>query len=65
MLKLVQHFDPQGISARSLAGRLLLQLEVLSDDTSWLAEASRLVEHHLELLANRDFSMLMRRLKAS
>jgi len=43
----------------------LLQLETLPADTPWLAEARRLVEHHLELLAERDFTGLMRRLKVT
>lgn len=61
----IQRFDPQGVGARSPVECLLLQMEVLSDDTPWLAEARRLVERHLELLAERDFSGLMRRLKVS
>jgi RNA polymerase sigma-54 factor len=65
VLKLVQHFDPQGVGARSPAECLLLQLEALAAETPWLAETRRLVEHHLELLANRDFNALMRRLKVS
>jgi RNA polymerase sigma-54 factor len=56
VLKLVQHFDPQGVGARSPAECLLLQLEALAAETPWLAEARRLVEHHLELLADRDFN---------
>ena len=65
VLKLVQHFDPQGVGARSPAECLLLQLEALPEDTPWLTEARCLVEHHLELLADRDFNGLMRRLKVS
>ncbi|MDS4028123.1 MAG: RNA polymerase factor sigma-54 [Candidatus Contendobacter sp.] len=65
VLKRVQRFDPQGVGARTPAECLLLQLEVLPADTPWLAEARRLVEQHLELLANHDFSALMRRLKVS
>jgi len=65
VLKLVQHFDPQGVGARSPAECLLLQLEALPEDTPWLAEAQCLVESHLELLADRDFTGLMRRLKVS
>lgn len=61
----IQRFDPQGVGARSPAECLLLQLEALSADTPWLAEARRLVEHHLELLAERDFAGLMRRLKVT
>ncbi len=65
VLKLIQHFDPQGVGARSPAECLLLQLEAFQDDTPWLAEARQLVEHHLDLLAERDFNGLMRRLKVS
>ncbi len=65
VLKQVQHFDPQGVGARNPAECLLLQLEALPEDTPWLAEARCLVEQHLELLADRDFTGLMRRLKVS
>lgn len=65
VLKLIQHFDPQGVAARSPAECLLLQLELLPEDTPWLAEARRLVELHLDMLADRDFNGLMRRLKVS
>lgn len=65
VLKIVQHFDPQGVAARTPAECLLLQLELLADDTPWLHEARRLIELHLELLADRDFNTLMRRLKVS
>jgi len=65
VLKQVQRFDPQGVGARSPAECLLLQLEALPEDTPWLAEARRLVEQHLELLADRDFNGLMRRLRVS
>jgi len=65
VLKRVQHFDPQGVGARSPAECLLLQLEALPDATPWLAEARQLVEQHLELLASHDFNALMRRLKVS
>ncbi len=65
VLKLIQHFDPQGVAARNPAECLLLQLELLPEDTPWLAEARRLVEHHLDMLADRDFNGLMRRLKVT
>ena len=61
----IQRFDPQGVGARSPAECLLLQLEALPAETPWLAEARRLVEYHLELLAERDFTGLMRRLKGT
>jgi RNA polymerase sigma-54 factor len=65
VLKLIQHFDPQGVAARNPAECLLLQLEMLPEDTPWLAEARQLVEDHLDMLADRDFNGLMRRLKVS
>ena len=65
VLKRVQHFDPQGVGARGPAECLSLQLEALPEDTPWLAQARRLVAHHLELLADRDFNGLMRRLKVA
>jgi RNA polymerase sigma-54 factor len=65
VLKLIQHFDPQGVAARNPAECLLLQLEMLPEDTPWLAEARRLVEDHLDMLADRDFNGLMRWLKVS
>ncbi|MBK7540350.1 MAG: RNA polymerase factor sigma-54 [Candidatus Competibacter sp.] len=65
VLRVVQHFDPQGVGARTPAECLLLQLEVMPPDTPWLDQARRLVEWHLELLADRDFNGLMRRLKVS
>ena len=65
VLKQIQHFDPQGVAARSPAECLLLQLEALPADTPWLAEAQNLVAMYLDLLASRDFNALMRRLKVS
>jgi RNA polymerase sigma-54 factor len=65
VLKLVQHFDPQGVGARTPAECLLLQLEAFAEDTPWLTEARQLVEQHLDLLADHDFNGLMRRLKVS
>jgi RNA polymerase sigma-54 factor len=65
VLKLIQHFDPQGVAARSPAECLLLQLEMLPEGTPWLTEARQLVEHYLPMLADRDFNGLMRQLKVS
>lgn len=65
VLARVQRFDPQGVGARTPAECLLLQLEALPEATPWLADARRLVAQHLELLADRDFTTLMRRLKVS
>lgn len=65
VLHRVQRFDPPGIAARTPAECLLLQLDQLPADTPWLAQARHLVQHHLDVLAGHDFSLLMRRLKVS
>ncbi|MAT83952.1 MAG: RNA polymerase factor sigma-54 [Gammaproteobacteria bacterium] len=65
VLKRIQQFDPTGVAARDLAECLSLQLRQLPQDTPWLAEARSLVEQHLDLLGNRDFAALKRKLKVS
>ncbi len=65
VLHLVQRFDPVGSGARSLAECLSIQLQQLSADTPWLAEAKELVAEHLDLLAARNFKQLTRRMKLS
>ena len=57
-LKLVQHLDPPGVGARNLAECLCLQLQALPPDTAHLATARTLAEHHLPLLAARDYAKL-------
>jgi RNA polymerase sigma-54 factor len=63
VLRRIQQFEPAGIGARDLRECLLLQLRQLPAKTPWLKEAERLVSDHLELLGNRDYSQLMRRMK--
>jgi RNA polymerase sigma-54 factor len=65
VLHLVQRFDPVGCGARNLAESLSIQLQQLSPDTPWLAEAKQLVAEHLDLLAARNFKQLTRRMKLS
>lgn len=65
VLRRIQHFDPPGIAARNPAECLLLQLKQLAEDTPWRDKACELVKNHLDLLANRDFPGLMRRLKVA
>ena len=56
-LKHLQYFDPTGVGARNAQECLALQLEVLPpDDTQVLA--LKIVRHHLDLLAGRDFTKL-------
>lgn len=65
VLKRIQQFEPTGIGARDLAECLLLQLDQLPPDTRWLAEARRLVAHHLATLGDRNFTELTRQLRIS
>ncbi|HXF07319.1 MAG TPA: RNA polymerase factor sigma-54 [Candidatus Acidoferrales bacterium] len=62
VLRRVQGFDPVGVGARDLREALLLQLRAQAPSNSRMT-AVKLVEHHLDLLASRDFATLQRRLK--
>jgi RNA polymerase sigma-54 factor len=57
-LKHVQNLDPAGIGATSLQECILLQLNMLPEDTVALQLAKDMVESHLQLLANKDFNKL-------
>jgi len=59
-LNYLQSFEPSGVGARDCAECLKLQLKGLPDDTPWRAEALKVVDGHLSLLANRDFTKLKR-----
>ncbi len=63
VLHRIQQFEPAGIGARNLQECLLIQLRQLPPQTPWLAEAQLLVRTYLEALGNRDYSLLMRRMK--
>jgi RNA polymerase sigma-54 factor len=65
VLKLVQEFDPAGIGARSVSECVLLQLGQLSSDTLGLALAQRIAAEHLPLVAEQQYSVLKRLLRAS
>ena len=58
VLMLVQTLEPVGIGARNLAECLGLQLAQLDPATTGLALAKRIVEQHLDLLAQRDLAPL-------
>ncbi|WP_028537022.1 RNA polymerase factor sigma-54 [Paludibacterium yongneupense] len=60
-LRMLQQFEPVGVGARSLSESLRLQLERLPDsETRRLADI--IIEHHLALLGNRDYTRLKRQL---
>lgn len=59
-LKYLQSFEPAGVGARNCAECLELQLKALPKDTPLRTEAMKVVDGHLALLANRDFTKLKR-----
>lgn len=61
ILKRIQQFDPIGVAARDIRECLLLQLDGLSPETPWLAQARSLVDLHLDLMGTKDFAALVRR----
>ena len=63
VLRRIQNFDPPGVGARDIRECMLLQLNVLDPATPWLKEAKTVINDYFELLANRDFTMLMRRMR--
>jgi RNA polymerase sigma-54 factor len=65
VLKLIQHFDPIGVAARTPAECMLIQLQQYSKETPHLTKAMVLVDQHLEQLANNDVALLKRRLQAT
>ncbi len=62
LLTTVQEFDPPGVAARDLAECLRIQLAQLPADTAHLSLAQRLVDDHLEALADMTPERLARRL---
>ncbi|KVX02985.1 MULTISPECIES: RNA polymerase factor sigma-54 [Shewanella] len=63
VLKRVQHFDPVGVAARDLSECLFIQLAQYSNDTPHIDNARLLIKGYLELIAGRDFRLLMRKTK--
>lgn len=64
VLHRIQQFDPIGVGARDLKECLLLQLQhVAASSPLLLQRAKLLVVDYLELLGNRDFAQIMRRLQ--
>ncbi|WP_455211446.1 RNA polymerase factor sigma-54 [Kaarinaea lacus] len=65
VLRRVQSFDPPGVGARNLQESMKIQLSYYAPETPWLEEAKRVVNDYFDLLARREFNVLMRRLKLS
>jgi RNA polymerase sigma-54 factor len=62
-LRYLQSFEPVGVGARNIGESLALQLKALPEGTPCRAAALRVVEGHLDLLANRDITRLRRLLQ--
>ncbi|MBX3665535.1 MAG: RNA polymerase factor sigma-54 [Burkholderiales bacterium] len=62
-LRHLQHLEPTGVGARSLAECLMLQLDALPAETPCREQAREIVREHLDALAARDFARLKRALK--
>ena len=63
VLHRIQQFDPPGVAATGLGDCLLIQLNQLANDTPWINKAKLLLSENLDLLENRDYNQIMRRLK--
>lgn len=65
LVKLVQQFDPVGVGARSVSECVQLQLGQLSAETPGLDLARRIAAEHLPLVAEHQYGVLKRLLRAS
>ena len=65
VLHRIQNFDPVGVAARDPAECLTIQLQALPPDTPWRKQALQLVAEHVNLLGNRDYNQIIRRMKLS
>jgi RNA polymerase sigma-54 factor len=65
VLGLVQALDPPGVAARSVGECIELQLRQLDPTTPGLALAIQIARQHLELVADRELSLLRRELRAT
>ena len=63
VLHLIQHLDPVGIASRSLKECLTIQLLELPRDTPYRDSALTIVDQFLPQLANRDYTLLSRKLR--
>ena len=63
VLHRIQQFDPIGVGARNVQESLRIQLHHYDPDTPWLKEARILVRDYFNLLSNRDYTRLGRKMK--
>jgi len=62
VLHRIQQFDPLGVAARNLQECLRLQLRALDAGTPWLRQARILLRDYFNLLSNRDYTRLCRKM---
>ncbi len=65
VLKLIQTLEPLGVGARSVSESIALQLRAFDPRTPGLATAIAIAEKHLDLLADRELTLLRRELLAT
>jgi RNA polymerase sigma-54 factor len=65
VLERVQALDPAGVAARSVGECIELQLRQIDPSTPGYQTALKIARHHLELVAERELSLLKRELRAS
>jgi len=65
VLGFVQSLDPPGVAARSVGECIELQLRQLDPDTPGMDLALQIARHHLELVAERELSLLRRELRST
>ncbi len=65
LVKLVQQLDPVGVGARSVSECVQLQLGQLAAETPGLELAKRIAAEHLPLVAEHQYGVLKRLLRAS
>jgi len=63
VLHRIQTFDPPGVAARDLQENLSIQISLQDKNDSNVVLAVNLISEHFELLANRDYQQIMRRMK--
>ena len=59
-LKILQSLDPPGIGARNLQECLVLQLQMMPDNTAYRDQALKVVREHLKVLASHDYNQIKR-----
>lgn len=65
VLHQIHNFDPPGVGARNLQESLSIQLRHQPNDVDLREYAIKLVDEYFDLLANREYPQIMRKMKIS